>query len=75
MNTAYDLKDLQKKLVEAGLPEVEKLAEKSYGALMAWIVESAVLSPGKIDDIIVGFKAQIDALVLPQLDKIDHKEG
>jgi hypothetical protein len=75
MQKAYDLKDLAEKMKAAGLPEVEQMAEKAYGALKVWLKESAVLSEGKIDDVVVPFVDQLDALVQPQLDKIDGQEG
>lgn len=75
MQKAYDLKDLAEKMKAAGLPEVEQMAEKAYGAVKVWLKESAVLSEGKIDDVVMPFVDQLDAIVQPQLDKIDGQEG
>ena len=75
MEKAYDIKDLGMKLKEAGMPEVEMMAEKTYGAVKMWLKESAVLSSNKIDDVVMPFIDQLDGIVMPQLNKIDGKEG
>lgn len=75
MEKAYDLKDLEAKLKEAGLPEVEQLAEKCYDATKAWLKESAIVSENPYDNMVVAFVDTLDSVVKPQLDKIDGKEG
>lgn len=75
MDQAYDLKDLEQKLKDAGLPEVEQLAEKSYGAVKEWLKESAKVSANPFDNMVMPFVDQLDSIILPQLDKIDGKEG
>lgn len=75
MEKAYDLKALELKLKAKGLPEVEKLAEKSFEAFKEWFAESAVLSENKYDDVVVPFMTLVDGIVKPQLDKIDGVEG
>ncbi len=79
MLKAYDLKDLAEKLKAAGIPialdAAESAAGNVYVALKAWIKESAALSESKIDDVIAPFIDQLDAFVLPQIDKINGKVG
>lgn len=76
MEKAYDLKDLEKKLLAQGLPMVENLAEKAYVAVKEWIQESAPISENKIDDIVVPLAFPVlDKVVEPALDKIDGIEG
>lgn len=75
MEKAYDLKDLELKLKEAGLPEMEQAAEKCYGAVKAWLKESAVVSATPYDNLVIPFVDQLDAFVNPALDKIDGQVG
>lgn len=75
MEKAYDLKELEKKAKAAGLPEVEELAEKLYGAVKEWIVESAKVSPTPYDDLGIPFINYVDAIVMPKIDEIDGVEG
>lgn len=75
MEKAFDLKDLQTKLVAAGLPEVEDLAEKVYGAVKAWVKESGVITESPLIKMAAGFVDTLDGVVVPILNKIDGKEG
>jgi hypothetical protein len=79
MEKAYDLKELAKKLEDAGLPVLkeagEETAKQVYKAVKEWLKESAVISPNKLDDVGMPFIDQLDALVLPQIDKIDGQVG
>lgn len=75
MTEAYDVKDLGEKLKAEGLELAEDAAGKVYKALIAWFKESAALSKNPFDDMVVGFIPQIDAVVLPQIDKIDGTPG
>lgn len=75
MEKAYDLKELERRLKEAGLPEIEDLAQKVYEATKGWTIDSAKLSPNPYDDLGIPFFRYADDLVLPQIDKIDGKEG
>lgn len=75
MTEAYDLKDLGEKLKAEGLDLAEDAAGKAYKAIMAWFKESAALSANPFDDMVAGFSAQIDGIVMPQIDKIDGKVG
>jgi len=76
MEKAYDLKDLEKKLLAKGLPLVENMAELSYEAVKEWVLESAPISVNKLDDVGAPILFPIlDKIVEPALDKIDHVEG
>lgn len=75
MEKAYDLKDLGKRLKDAGLPIAEdalqSAGKNAYVALKAWLKESAVLSSNKVDDVLAPFVDQADPVVLPQIEKLD----
>lgn len=75
MTTAYDLKALGVMLKAKGLIQAEDLAGDAYLVFKTWLKESAVLSENKYDDLAVPFVDQLDAIVLPQIDKIDGAEG
>lgn len=79
MEKAYDIKALGEKLAAAGLPiakeALEAAAGKIYVASKEWLKESAELSANPFDDMVVPFYAQLDAIVLPQIDKIDGQVG
>lgn len=80
MEKAYDIKALGQKLKDAGLPlaeeQLEAQAGQAYVAIKQWLVESAALSENKIDDIVAGFYAQLDPIVLPLIASIDlDKDG
>jgi len=75
MEKAYDLKELGARLKAAGLVESEDLAEQAYQITKQWIKESAVLSETPYDNLVIPFIDQLDALVLPKIDKIDGQEG
>lgn len=76
---AYSLKLLGEKIVaeakKKGLTlaeeAVETLAAAVYLGLKDWAVESAAASANKVDDFIAPFYSQIDAFVLPQIEKLD----
>jgi len=71
MTEAYDFKDLQEKMKAEGLELAEVAAGKAYKAIMAWFKESAALSKNPFDDMVAAFAPQIDAVVLPQIEKIN----
>ncbi len=75
MDKPYDLKDLANRLKADGLTGLEESAEKAYGSLKSWLKDSAKLSSMPYDDMLVAFIDQLDAIVLPQIEKIspDHK--
>lgn len=82
MEKAYDLKELGKRLQEAGvihedaaLDILEKLAGDAYLVVKQWGKESAPLSDTKIDDFASPYYDLADNFVLPQIDKINGKEG
>lgn len=78
MEKAYDLKDLAKKLEDAGVPVLkeagEETAKQVYSAVKEWLQESATLSTNKIDDVVMPFIGQLDAIVMPAIDKIDGEK-
>jgi len=75
MTEAYDMKALGAKLKEKGLDLGEKAAGEVYVAVKEWFAESAAISKNPFDDIVVGLFPQVDAVVMPQIDKINGKEG
>jgi len=70
MENAYDLKVLGQILAKEGLAGGEQAAGKAYVALKKWFAESAALSKNPFDDMVVALLPQIDAVVIPQIDKI-----
>lgn len=75
MEKAYDLKALGEKLKSKGLDLAEDGAGHVYQALKEWLKESAALSTNPFDNMVVPFLDQADAVVLPQIDKIDGVVG
>ena len=79
MEKAYDLKDLGLRLKNAGLPIAEEALEAAAGIVYketkAWLKESSPLSETKMDDFVSPFYDQLDPIVLPLIDKIDHQVG
>ncbi len=80
MKTAYDVAELgeivKQELINAGLPgaaeiALEKVGKAAYEGVKKWAKESAVLSENKIDDFVAGFYDQVDAIVVPQIEKLD----
>jgi hypothetical protein len=67
---AYDFEVLIERLKYRGLKEVEDLARQFYAILKVFLTESAMLSENKLDDIAVPFLSQLDAIVIPQIEKI-----
>ena len=75
MEKAYDLQELGRRLKAKGLVQAEELAGDIYVVTKEWLQESAVKSDNKYDDIAAPFLSQLDAVVLPQIDKIDGQVG
>lgn len=75
MEKAYDLKELGKRFKAKGLVEAEDAALEIYKELKEWLKESAELSSNPFDNIVIPFLDGADAVVLPQLDKIDSVQG
>ena len=73
MESAYDLKDLGKRLKEKGLVELEDGAEAIVKELFAWLRESAIMSPNIYDDMAMIVYPKIEEMILSQVDKIDGK--
>lgn len=75
MEKAYDIKDLGERLKAKGLDLAEEAVGIVYKETKEWIKESAALSENKFDDLAAPFLDQLDAVVLPQIDKIDGAVG
>ena len=75
MEKPYDIKDLGKRLKDAGLVQAEDLAGDIYFHLKAWLGDSAALSENKMDDLAMPFLNQLDPIVMEQIDKIDGAKG
>jgi DNA-binding transcriptional ArsR family regulator len=75
MTKAYDLKVLGERLKEAGLVEVEDMAEKTYLIVKEWMKESAPLSATKMDDMVAPLYDHLDPFVLPKVDRLDGQVG
>lgn len=84
MKEAYSLSDLGEMIKAEAAKDglamaevaVEALAKAAYNGTKAWLKESAALSVNKIDDFGAPFIDQMDAFVLPQIEKIDlDKDG
>lgn len=75
MEKAYDLGALGDMIKAEGLELAEDGAGKVYKAVKAWFEQSAALSQNKFDDLVIPFLGNVDSVVLPQIDKIDGKQG
>lgn len=84
MEKPYDLKALGEKIkanaAADGLHIAEEAAEKLgkavYFGVKDWAKESAAKSENKVDDFVANFYDQIDAYVVPQIEKLDlDKDG
>lgn len=71
----YDLKVLLGKLKARGLDIAEDMAMIVVEETSQWVVESAVLSENKIDDVAALGMPQLVSLVKSLADKIDGKVG
>lgn len=76
MEKPFDFEDLKKRLLDAGLPEVEDLAEKVYGASHGWLLESCIAHENSyvkaLGPVLLG---AVDPLVKEQIDKIDKSDN
>ncbi len=75
MEKAYDLKELGLRAKEKGLIEAEDAALELYSVVKQWLKDSAALSSNPFDNMVIPFLDSADAVVLPQLDKIDGVQG
>ncbi len=75
MEKAYSLKGLGKKMQSKGLPVLETAAEQAYIAFKEWIVESAVMSENKLDDMGIPLIKFLDQVVVPVINKIDGDDA
>lgn len=69
---AWDLKDLEAKLKESGMPHIEGMARSAVESVFAWIEESVKLSPSKIDDLALAVVGPIKSWVLAKVDQISQ---
>lgn len=67
---AFDLKDLEAKLKEKGLPQVEGLAKAAAEAVFEWIEEGVGLSPTKLDDLALVLLPSLKSMVMSKIDEI-----
>lgn len=70
MTKAYDFQDFIVRLKAIGIDNAEVLAAGIYRELKGWVTDSAKMTTTPFDDMAVGFFPQLDAVVLPQIDKI-----
>ncbi len=75
MESAFDLKDLAKRLTDNGLPAVEAAAKVAVEQVLNWIQESVILTPNKVDDLAAAVIPFVKPVVMAAIDKIDGKEG
>ncbi len=68
----WDLKDLEQKLVAAGMPAVEGCARAAVESVFAWIEESVKASPSKVDDLALAVTGPMKAWVLAKVDQISE---
>lgn len=79
MEKAYELKALGEMIVAEAKKDglvlaesaLEKLGKAVYNGSKSWAKESAVVSDNKVDDFMSAFYDNVDAFVLPQIEKID----
>ncbi len=69
---AWDVKDLEAKLKEAGMPHVEGMAKAAIESVFSWIEESVKLSPSKVDDLALAVVGPIKSWALAKVDQISH---
>ena len=73
LTKAYDFQVLTERMKKAGLAHSEKAVAETYSIMKDWAKESAKLSANPWDDMTIPFYGQIDAVVLPQIDKISDE--
>jgi len=71
---AYDVKVLVAKLKARGLDVAEDMAMVLIDEVSAWVVESAVISENKVDDIAALGMPELVKIVKQLADKIDGKD-
>ena len=70
-----DFKNLVAKLKDQGLDLAEDAAELVVDATLDWLVEEALKSENKYDDLLIAIVPVIKPLLKTYIDKIDGKEG
>lgn len=71
---AYDPKDLLEKLKDEGLDVAEDAARLVFLKTMEWVKESADISDGIVDDLIVKLIPSVERWVLDKIDEIDGED-
>lgn len=66
----FDLKDLEGRLVKAGLPHIEGCAREVIEGVFTWLEDSVKASPSKIDDIALGVIGPLKSWILKKVDEI-----
>lgn len=77
MDKAWDVKDLEARLLAQGLPAVEGLAKIAAIQVLAWVKDSAVVA-AKDAPLLALVPVVVDALspaLMAEIDKIDGKVG
>lgn len=72
---AYEIKALMAKFKARGLDLAEDAARMVVEETCNWVIESAVISENKIDDVVALGIPQLKQILLPLVDKIDGKVG
>lgn len=72
MEKAYDLKVLEAKLKEKGMPVLEGAALAVVDSVFEWIEESAKVSETKVDDVMAGLLPSVKDWVHAKVDEISE---
>lgn len=69
---AFDLKELEAKLKEKGLPEIEGLAKACAEAIFDWAEQGVKLSDSRIDDFVLAVLPPLKSWIMSKLDGISE---
>lgn len=75
MEKAYDLEVLKQRLQDRGLNVLEEGAKDVVECTLDFLIESADISPNKVDDMISPFIKSSKPWIMEQVDKVDGKVG
>lgn len=70
---AFDIKDLERRLKDAGLEQVEGLARAVVVATFEWAEASVKASASKYDDLVLGLTGPLRTFLLAKIDAISDK--
>lgn len=73
MTQAFDLKDLEAKLLANGMPVVEGLAKLVIEQVLDWVSESVTMTENKYDDFTLAIIPIIKPMIIAEIAKIDGK--